>query len=469
MGSNYISETRTVAAGGSTTAGLLVSTGASGNISTSALGATDSFGVAASTQTAGQQVEIARIGLVTAIADNTVTADNLVGAGTTTAGRVKDLGTVSSLGVSNQLSIVGKALTSTTAGGTFTMQVYGPGFYGGAGAAAAAAWATLTGILTNGQVIPYGDTGISRLGAASLAIGNGTAGDSSGTLLATVYGIGTTVSSTSPDSGISRLGAASLAIGNGTAGNVTGLLTLAQVLAGNGSIASPSYNTTHSGTPSNSGWSTAAGGAVVYWSIGGTGVFTFTNSSPGPSIRFGSTGAVVWTGGAIDSAPNSGITQLGAASLAIGNGTAGDFSGTLKCATVNATSSYQANGTAGVTQTAIAVGTLATMEGIVTTFTGVSDERLKNATMYAGGLAEILAINPIRFTYNELGQKFGGWDKEHVYVGFSAQNVQRAIPEAIQGYEGEEKYLSFDDRPVIAALVNAVKELTARIEELESR
>jgi hypothetical protein len=163
------------------------------------------------------------------------------------------------------------------------------------------------------------------------------------------------------------------------------------------------------------------------------------------------------------------MSRLGAASMAIGNGTAGDFSGTLKCATVNATSSYQANGTAGVTQTAIAVGTLATMEGIVTTFTAVSDERLKNATMYAGGLAEILAINPIRFTYNELGQKFGGWDKEHVYVGFSAQNVQKSIPEAIQGYEGEEKYLSFDDRPIIAALCNAIKTLTARIEELESR
>jgi hypothetical protein len=165
----------------------------------------------------------------------------------------------------------------------------------------------------------------------------------------------------------------------------------------------------------------------------------------------------------------AGISRLGAGSLAIGNGTAGDFSGTLKCATVNATSSYQANGTAGVTQTAIAVGTLATMEGIVTTFTGVSDERLKNATMYAGGLAEILAINPIRFTYNELGQKFGGWDKEHVYVGFSAQNVQKSIPEAIQGYEGEEKYLSFDDRPVIAALVNAVKELKAELDALKAR
>ena len=43
-------------------------------------------------------------------------------------------------------------------------------------------WAGLTGVLTNGQVIPYGDAGISRLGAASLALGNGTAADVSGTL-----------------------------------------------------------------------------------------------------------------------------------------------------------------------------------------------------------------------------------------------------------------------------------------------
>jgi hypothetical protein len=137
--------------------------------------------------------------------------------------------------------------------------------------------------------------------------------------------------------------------------------------------------------------------------------------------------------------------------------------------TINATTSYQANGTPGVTQTAIAVGTLATKFGIVTTFTGVSDERLKNHAPYTGGLEEILGITPIRFTYNELGQKFGGWDKDHVYVGFSAQNVQKNIPEAIQGTEGEEEYLSFDDRPVIAALVNAVKELTKRIKSLESK
>jgi hypothetical protein len=47
--------------------------------------------------------------------------------------------------------------------------------------------------------------------------------------------------------------------------------------------------------------------------------------------------------------------------------------------------------------------------------------------------------------------------------------VQKSIPESIQGTEGEEQYLSFDDRPVIAALVNAVNELKAEIEVLKAR
>jgi hypothetical protein len=134
---------------------------------------------------------------------------------------------------------------------------------------------------------------------------------------------------------------------------------------------------------------------------------------------------------------------------------------------VNATTAFQANGTPGVTQTAIAVGTLATMEGIVTTFTGVSDERLKDSVAYEGGLKEILDIVPIKYRWNKLGQEWTKLGGEQEFVGFSANNVQKSIPEAILSTEGEEKYLSFDDRPVIAALVNAVKELTARIKELE--
>ena len=91
---------------------------------------------------------------------------------------------------------------------------------------------------------------------------------------------------------------------------------------------------------------------------------------------------------------------------------------------INAVTAFYANGTSGVTQTAEAVGTLATMGGIVTTFTAVSDERLKVFSGYEGGLEEILKINPIKFRWNELGQKYSGQSTERDFVGFSAQNVR---------------------------------------------
>lgn len=55
------------------------------------------------------------------------------------------------------------------------------------GTGGAAAWSSLTGTLSNGQVIPYADAGISRLGAAVVAIGNGTNGDTSGSVVATKF------------------------------------------------------------------------------------------------------------------------------------------------------------------------------------------------------------------------------------------------------------------------------------------
>jgi hypothetical protein len=278
-------------------------------------------------------------------------------------------------------------------------------------------------------------------------------------------------SEASNPAGISYLGAASLAIGNGTAGDKSGTLTANNFISSEngGSATTAAYGLLAAST----GMYLDKGGItynVIAFSNQSSPVFGIGNSTLLLSTTLVATAVAGWSStGTLHDALDSGISRLNPASLAIGNGTAGDFSGSLKCATVNATSAYQANGTPGVTQTAIAVGTIATIEGIVTTFTGVSDERLKNHAPYTGGLEEILGITPIRFTYNELGQKFGGWDKEHVYVGFSAQNVQKSIPEAIQGTEGEEEYLSFDDRPVIAALCNAIKELTARIIELEKK
>ena len=60
-----------------------------------------------------------------------------------------------------------------------------------------------------------------------------------------------------------------------------------------------------------------------------------------------------------------------------------------------------------------------------------------------------------------------------LHAGFGAQNVKAAIPEAVG--VGRDGYLSLSDRPIIAALVNSVKQLKAendallsRIEKLES-
>ena len=112
------------------------------------------------------------------------------------------------------------------------------------------------------------------------------------------------------------------------------------------------------------------------------------------------------------------------------------------------------------------MGTLATTGGIVTTFTAVSDERLKVFSGYEGGLEEILKINPIKFRWTELGQKYSGQSTERDFVGFSAQNVRKVIPEAT--WISKDDYLGFDDRPVIAAAVCAIKELHAIVKELKA-
>lgn len=143
-------------------------------------------------------------------------------------------------------------------------------------------------------------------------------------------------------------------------------------------------------------------------------------------------------------------------------------SGGSQQAAIDYSGFYYSGAIKGVTQAAEAVGTLATTGGIVTTFTAVSDERLKTHQPYEGGLDEVLAITPIRYRWNEKGQELSGQRGDRDYVGFSAQNAQKAIPETIQSVT-KDGYLSFDDRPVIAALVNAVKELATRNDMLEER
>ena len=91
-----------------------------------------------------------------------------------------------------------------------------------------------------------------------------------------------------------------------------------------------------------------------------------------------------------------------------------------------------------------------------------SDERLKHIQgEFTSGLSAILALKPIHYKWNDIS----GLDQEHVYTGFSAQNVQSVLPEAV-GVD-ERGYLTLNDRPIIGALVNAIKSLSAKNEMLE--
>lgn len=113
--------------------------------------------------------------------------------------------------------------------------------------------------------------------------------------------------------------------------------------------------------------------------------------------------------------------------------------------------------------------------------TASSDASLKTVTgSFTRGLADVLKLTPRTYHWNEKS----GMNTEDENVGFIAQEVLTAVPEAVgrfktmevEGREGKKskkreaaETLTLSDRPLIAALVNAVKELKAENDALSAR
>ena len=96
--------------------------------------------------------------------------------------------------------------------------------------------------------------------------------------------------------------------------------------------------------------------------------------------------------------------------------------------------------------------------------TASSDARLKNVSgMFIRGLDAILKVHPKVFTW----KPETGMDPTGVNVGFVAQEIQPAIPESVG--VAPDGMLTLSDRPIIAALVNAVKELSEQNAALVKR
>jgi hypothetical protein len=106
---------------------------------------------------------------------------------------------------------------------------------------------------------------------------------------------------------------------------------------------------------------------------------------------------------------------------------------------------------------ALGTGTVYSNAGFLTN-TNPSDRRLKtNIIPLTYGLSDILKLNPVSYNWKDgtNGKQFG----------FIAQEVQEIMPDAVK--QGE--YLGLEKDAIYSALVNAIKEQQAQINELKSQ
>jgi hypothetical protein len=93
----------------------------------------------------------------------------------------------------------------------------------------------------------------------------------------------------------------------------------------------------------------------------------------------------------------------------------------------------------------------------------LSDKSLKdNIVKLDNCLSNVLAINPVRFTWNKNQSTYSGED-----IGLIAQEVQEIIPEIVQ--ERENGTLAIRYEKLVPALVGAIQEQQSKIEFLEKQ
>ena len=111
-----------------------------------------------------------------------------------------------------------------------------------------------------------------------------------------------------------------------------------------------------------------------------------------------------------------------------------------------------------------------TVTGNVTAYGSVSDERLKeNIKVIENPIEKIKDLKGVTFTYKKDGQKS---------TGLIAQDLEKVLPEAVytsktiaderEGEESEE-HLAIRYGNTVGLLVEAIKELSVKIEKLEGK
>lgn len=334
---------------------------------------------------------------------------------------------------------------------------------------------SLTSGVTGTLPIANGGTGATTFTTGSVLVGNGTAiyqqiaPSTSGNVLTSN---GTTWYSAAPSGGSGTSGVSSFTVSNSVSGMTvsasasTGAITLTTAIS--------------SGSTFRSGISAAASGA-------NTDITSITGLTTQLAVAYGGTGSTSLAGAGI-------VTTTGTQTIS-GDKT---FSGTNVYGSLTSTSGlagdtygfYLGSSSGGLNTNAgnIAVGFRSGTGWLITStyiessvadvrkpsggsFNTSSDERLKTIQgTYTLGLDAIKQLSPIKFKYNdhEKNAKLPTAIKDNTYIGLIAQAVEQTSLSGMVSTDPD-GFKSINNSELVYALVNAVKELTARIETLEGR
>lgn len=213
--------------------------------------------------------------------------------------------------------------------------------------------------------------------------------------------------------------------------------------------------------------------AIVVQGLGG--------AMSGTGLNFGVLGGSTSTTGDITSSKNSvgvigsSASPNGAGVWATGPGVAlyASTTSTTKAA-VQAVSASASNGLAFFGTGNITVTGNNAVKAQGGSWNGMSDARVKrNIEPYKRGLADLERVRPISYEYNGLGDTI---DDGHRYVGVLAQELQKVFPEMVSSRTGklhptdaaETDILMVDPSNFMYTLINAVQELHAQVNELQT-
>lgn len=360
------------------------------------------------------------------------------------------------------IRLAGSALTrtdSTTGAGTLATSA---GDYFGAITFATAANAiTITDCFNSYFVAPVNGANVTitnkwALGADSLKVGT------SGVFQVSAAGILTTTSPvlTTPTLGVAT--ATSLAIGGATIGSnglaVTGHLLLEGVTS---TGATGTGNLVFSASPTLTGTALAsvltASGLITGATTASGNQYDAvpTTNTNAASYRAANTGGQFYVG--LDSSTGS-VFGAGAYGAVVYNGANTPliiFTNATARVTVSAAGAVRFNtGYGAGTATFDASGNI----------TSVSDATLKDVVgPFRRGLADVCKIDTSRWHWTEKS----GLDGRDEMASFTAQAVEEGVPEAV--FKNEFGLRTIYDRTLIAASINALKELNQRVSRLEGR